>query len=256
MSEFILTGVADGIMQIEICRPKKRNALNSAMYTSLRNAFARGEEDAAVRVILLTGQPGAFCAGNDMQDFLDPRTQSADGPVLSFMQTMSTVGKPIIAAVSGNAIGVGATMLLHCDLVYAADSARFQFPFVPLGICPEFATSLLLPRLAGHHRAAELLYFGEPFDAMRACEIGLVNAVRGEGELPAFAMARAQELAARPLASLSLTKRLLKERDAGLLQEVITDELKHVAERVKTPEARDAFLRFTSQRTGAASSVG
>lgn len=244
MNEHIITGVSGGIMRIEIHRPQKRNALNFAMYTALSDALERGDADPAVRVMLICGQPGLFCAGNDIQDFLDPLTLSPDSPVLSFMQAIARVTKPIVAAVGGNAVGVGTTMLLHCDLVYAAESARFRLPFVPLGICPEFGVSLLLPKRVGHQRAAELLFFGEPFDARYAHEIGLVNAVCSEADLMTLAIARARELAERPQDALRLAKRLLKVHDAALTQQVMADEMKHFVERVQTPEARDAFLRF------------
>lgn len=246
MSEHIITAVSGGIMRIEINRPQKRNALNFGMYAALRDALERGDADPAVRVLLICGQPGLFCAGNDMQDFLDPQMLSPDNPVLSFMQAIAQVTKPIVAAVGGNAVGVGTTMLLHCDLVYAADSALFRLPFVPLGICPEFGVSLLLPKRVGHQRAAELLFFGEPFDAHYAHEIGLVNAVCSEAELMTLTTARARELAERPQDALRLAKRLLKAHDAGLTRQVMADEMKHFVECVQTPEARDAFLRFVA----------
>ena len=159
MSEQIVTRIEDGICRIEICRPEKRNALTASMYAAMADALDAAEHDAEVRVILIHGQPGAFTAGNDLSDFLanPPVDESPQPPVFRFLKTFAHLTKPFVAAVSGVAVGVGTTMLLHCDLVYAGESARFQLPFVNLGLCPEAGSSLLLPLLAGHVRAAELL---------------------------------------------------------------------------------------------------
>lgn len=251
MSEHIVTEIIDAVMRIEIRRPEKRNAMNFAMYAGLRDILLAADRDSAVRVVLICGQPDGFCAGNDMQGFLEPTAVQADSPVLSFMQTMAAVEKPLVAAVAGNAVGVGTTMLLQCDLVYAAHSARFQMPFVPLGICPEFGSSLLLPRRVGYQRAAELLFFGDAFGAEEAREVGLVNTVCGEEELAGLALSRARQLAQLPQTALRQTKCLMRRRDADLLQDVIAEEYGQMLELVQTEEAREAFGRFIRRRTPA-----
>lgn len=244
MSEHILTARADGVMRIEIRRPHKRNALDFAMYAALHAALEQGDADPAVHVMLLCGQAQVFSAGNDLDDFFDPRTLSLDSPVWAFMRTIAAVGKPLVAAVAGNAIGVGTTLLLHCDLVYAAESARFRLPFVPLGICPEFGSSSLLPQRIGHARAAELLFFGESFDAHTAWRFGLVNEVCGEAELMPRAHERARTLADLPQASLRLAKHLLKAPGARQTQQIMDDEMWHFMTRVRSDEARAAFRRL------------
>ena len=176
-------------------RPEKKNALTTAMYTAFAEAIRAADGDAGVRVMLIEGAGDAFTAGNDLQDFLAHAPQGGPRPVLDFLQVFSHAAKPIVAAVHGVAVGVGTTMLAHCDLVYAAEGARFSMPFVNLGLCPENASSFLLPSICGYQRAAELLMFGEPFDAAKAREVGLVNAVVPLAELGATATAAAQKLA-------------------------------------------------------------
>ncbi|MFI4941265.1 MAG: enoyl-CoA hydratase, partial [Burkholderiales bacterium] len=159
----ILTGKADGIFTIEFNRPEKKNAITVTMYQAMADALQEADGDAGVRVILFCGKPEVFTAGNDLEDFMKNPPKSSDSPVNQFIWTLSHVAKPVVAAVSGPAVGIGTTMLLHCDLVYAADNAKFSMPFSQLGLCPEFASSLLLPQLAGYQRAAEKLMLGEPF---------------------------------------------------------------------------------------------
>ena len=168
---------ADGVMTITIARPAKKNALTAAMYQTMADALAEAQEDKAVRVILLRGGDGNFTSGNDLEDFLKSPPKDDTAPVFQFLARISSASKPIVAAVPGLAIGVGVTMLLHCDLVYAADTATFSLPFTQLGLCPEAASSALLPRLAGHQVAAEKLLLGEAFDALEAHRIGIVNRV-------------------------------------------------------------------------------
>lgn len=250
MSNPVLTDIKDGVFRIEICRPDKKNALTTEMYAALADALDAAEQDAAVRVIVIHGQPGMFTAGNDLGDFLanPPLQENPQPPVFRFLNTFSTLKKPLIAAVSGVAVGVGTTLLLHCDLVYAGSSARFQLPFVSLGLCPEAASSLLLPALAGHVRATEMLLLCEPFGADNAREVGLVNAVLPDEQVVEHAMAQARKLAALPTASVKLTKQLLKSAQQSLIAQTMDSEVQHFKERLVSPEAKEAFAAFFDKR--------
>jgi enoyl-CoA hydratase/carnithine racemase len=218
------------------------------MYTAFAEAIRAADGDAGVRVMLVEGAGDAFTAGNDLQDFLAHAAQSGPRPVLDFLQVFSHAAKPIVAAVHGVAVGVGTTMLAHCDLVYAAEGARFSMPFVNLGLCPENASSFLLPSILGYQRAAELLMFGEPFDAAKAREVGLVNAVVPPAELGATAMAAAQKLAAKPPESLRLTKRLMRRAWMPEIEAALAAESKAFVERLSSPEAKEAFTAFLEKR--------
>jgi len=250
MSESIVCENLDGILRVEIRRPEKKNALTGPMYAALADAFAAAEGDPAVRVVLIHGQPGVFTAGNDLADFLDhpPLAEDPPAPVFRFLQAFRTLSKPFVAAVSGAAVGIGTTILLHCDLVYAGASAKFQLPFVNLGLCPEAASSLLLPALAGHVRAAEMLLLGESFDAGKAREVGLVNAVLPDAEVLNHAWAQARKLAAQPSASVRLTKQLMKRAQAALVEQTMQEEGRHFRARLLSPEAREAFAAFLEKR--------
>lgn len=243
----ILTTQADGILTITFNRPDKKNALTSAMYATLADTLEAADSDAAVRVILFTGNGGAFTSGNDLQDFLNNPPQGDDTPVFRFLRAISTASKPMIAAVSGVAVGVGTTMLLHCDLVYAGESAKLSLPFVNLALVPEAASSLLLPAMAGHHRAAELLLLGEPFTPAAAKDYGIVNAVYADDKLLAEAMAVAAKLAAKPPTALRLTKQLLK-RTKGDVAGQMTAEGEHFRSQLKSAEAREAMTAFFEKR--------
>jgi len=236
------------IQRIQINRPEKKNALTGAMYTAFAEAILAAERDPGVRVMLIGGAGDAFTAGNDLQDFLAHAPGSGPRPQLDFLQVFSHATKPIVAAVHGVAVGVGTTMLAHCDLVYAAEGAKFSMPFVNLGLCPENASSFLLPAILGYQRAAELLMFGEPFDAAKAREIGLVNAVVPLAELPATATAAAQKLATKPPASLRLTKRLMRRAWMPEIEAALAEEAKAFAERLSSPEAKEAFTAFLEKR--------
>src|SRR5881628_3087640 len=191
MTAEIRVATAGAVTEIAFDRPARRNAITAAMYEALAAALSAAEADPQVRVIVVHGSPEAFTAGNDIEDFARRPPQGEDAPVFRFLRTMSQVRKPIVAAVNGPAIGIGTTLLLHCDLVYAAEDARFQLPFVSLGVVPEFASSYLLPLVAGYHRAAELLLLGEPFDARKAYECGFVTRVVPAGETLGSARAAA-----------------------------------------------------------------
>src|ERR1700690_2122258 len=244
----IITENRDGVLRIEINRPDKKNALTAAMYQAMADAIKAAEADPGVRVVLIHGKADVFTAGNDLQDFLDNPPRDDNRPVFQFLYGISEAQKPIVAAVAGAAVGIGTTMLLHCDLVYAAPNARLQLPFVNLGLVPEAASSLLLPALVGYQRAAELLLLGEPFTAQRAKEIGLVTEVVPESELFATAMAQARKLAAKPAASLRLTKRLMKQGQMAAVAQQINMESAHFGERLNSPEAKEAFSAFLEKR--------
>jgi enoyl-CoA hydratase/carnithine racemase len=239
MSE-ILTTPADGILTITFNRPDKKNALTSAMYASLADALEKADTESDVRVILFTGNGGAFTAGNDLQDFLNNPPAGEETPVFRFLRAISTISKPMIAAVSGVAVGVGTTMLLHCDLVYAAENAKFSLPFVNLALVPEAASSLLLPRMIGHHRASELLLLGEPFTAATAKEYGIVNAVHAEDRLLDEAMQVARKIAAKPPTAVRLTKQLLRQSKGDVAGQMAAEGV-HFRAQLKSAEAREAM---------------
>ena len=246
----IITELLDGVLRVEIRRPEKKNALTGPMYAQLADAFEAAERNPEVRVVLIHGQPGMFTAGNDLTDFLEhpPVTEDPPPPVFRFLRGFPKLSKPLVAAVSGVAVGIGTTLLLHCDLVYAGESARFQLPFVKLGLCPEAASSLLLPVLAGHVRAAEILLLGEPFGADQAREIGLINAILPDARVLDHAMAQARKLAAQPAASVRLTKQLMKRAQAALVEDTMREEGRHFRTRLISPEAKEAFTAFFEKR--------
>lgn len=243
----ILSKVEGRIARVELARPEKKNALTSQMYQQLAAALAAADADPQVRAILLHGTKDCFTAGNDVGDFLK-RPPGAGLLVAELFKVLPSLAKPIVAAVGGPAVGIGSTMLLHCDLVYAASNARFQLPFVPLGIVPEFASTYLLPLLAGYQRAAELLLLGQPFSAQKAYEIGMVCEVVAAENLLSRATEAAAALAALPPESLRLTKRLLKKRHGAAIAESIAEETKLFSERLSSPEAKEAMSAFLEKR--------
>jgi enoyl-CoA hydratase/carnithine racemase len=251
MSDNILVNAAAGVVEIRFNRPDKKNAFTEAMYAAISAALEGAEADPAIRVILLSGEGGAFSAGNDLQDFMqsppDLEDQVDASPVTRFMHALSTTRKVVVAAVQGPAVGVGATLLLHCDLVVAADNARLSFPFINLGLVPEFGSTLLLPQRIGHHQAAELTLLGEPVDAATALRLGLVNRVVPLAELPETARGLSRKLAAKAPAALLLTKQLLKS-GSGPLAGRIAEEAGHFARRLRTAEFREAATAFFEKR--------
>jgi enoyl-CoA hydratase/carnithine racemase len=245
----ISTVKADGILTIEFNRLEKKNAITATMYQMMADALKDGESDSSVRAILITGKPEIFTAGNDLDDFLkNPPTVSGDRPVTQFMRALSGASKPVVAAVAGAAIGIGTTMLMHCDLVYAADNAKFSLPFTQLGLCPEFASSMLLPQLVGYQRAAEKLMLGEPFSAQEALQMGFVSKVVAAAELAAFAHAQAAKLAALPASSLRTTKRLMKGDQSAAINARMQEENRHFGEMLGAREAKEAFSAFFEKR--------
>jgi enoyl-CoA hydratase/carnithine racemase len=223
------------------------------MYQAIADALVDANSDSTVRAVLLTGKPEIFTAGNDLDDFLRNSAPiegvPADSrPVFQFMRALNGCTKPVVAAVSGAAIGIGTTMLMHCDLVYAADTAKFSLPFAQLGVCPEFASSLLLPQLAGYPRAAEKLLLGEAFPAQEALEMGLVTNVLPAAELRAFAEQQAAKLVALPAASIRATKALMKRPRAEAIQATLKAENELFSAMLQGPEAKEAFTAFFEKR--------
>ncbi|QGZ62329.1 enoyl-CoA hydratase [Paraburkholderia acidisoli] len=248
MTNDILTARENGVLTITINRPERKNALTPAMYEAINAALAAAQEDAGVRAVLLRGHAEIFTAGNDIEDFLKTPPTGADSPVMRFLAAISGFEKPLVAAVAGAAIGVGTTMLLHCDLVYAADTARFAMPFAQLGLCPEAASSLLLPRIAGYQAAAEKLLLGETFDAAEAYRMGFVNRVLPAAELEAFVAAQLAKLVALPASSLRATKALMKRAGTHEIREQMSEESVHFGKMLLAPEAREAFTAFLQKR--------
>ncbi len=239
---------AAGVATLAFNRIDKKNAITSAMYQLLADGLRDAAQDAAVRVIVITGQPGIFTAGNDVEDFLKNPPQGTDSPVAQFMEQLRAAEKPVIAAVTGMAIGIGTTLLLHCDLVYADENARFAMPFTQLGLCPEFASSLLMPRLAGYQHAAEKLLLGEAFTAAEAQQLGLVNRVLAADELQAHVAQQAAKLVALPAASVRATKRLMKAELTAPIQAAMQAEMQDFSRMLRGPEAMEAFSAFMQKR--------
>lgn len=240
----ILTRKEEGVCTIEFNRPEKKNAITASMYQALAEALLDAEHDEGIGAILLTGKRDVFTAGNDLQDFVDHPPEYPNSPAFHFMYQLSHASKPVVAAVCGPAIGIGTTMLLHCDLVYAADDARFGMPFTQLGLCPEFASTLLLPRAGGYRRAAEKLLLGDSFDAHDARDMGLISRILPGEQVVRHAHAQAARLAGLPASSVRLTKKLMKkdERDAITLR--IAEESRHFSELLKGPAAQAALSKF------------
>lgn len=248
MSSLVVTELKDRVLTIRLNRLDKKNSLTQEMYTALAAAFNDAAQNSEVRVALLAAHPECFCAGNDMADFLKTGIVNEDTPVIRFMHALSGFPKPVVAAPAGVAVGVGVTMLMHCDLVYAGEQTRFSMPFVSLGICPEFAVTYLLPRQVGHVRACELALTGEVFSAQKALEYGLVNAVLPNAEVEAKALERARHLAQLPPNAVRVTKALLKRWSADTVKEAIPLEGTQFGTMLKQPEALEAINAFLQKR--------
>jgi enoyl-CoA hydratase/carnithine racemase len=244
----IKTATIEGIATIEIARPEKKNALTLAMYTAMADALNAASADDSVRALLITGQPGIFTSGNDLEDFMSRPPASEESPVLRFMSALVACEKPVLAAVTGAAVGIGATLLLHCDLVYVSDQARLAMPFVGLGLVPEFASTLLVPRLMGSAWAAEKLLLGEPFTGAEAVEIGLANAVLPPEEVLPHTRRMAERFNALPPGAVRATKRLMRAASASDIARTIQAESAVFAERLRSPEAQEAFQAFFQKR--------
>lgn len=244
----IRTTSLEGVATIEIARPEKKNALTQSMYLAMASAITAAVEDTTVRALLITGQPGIFTAGNDLEDFLSAPPLAAGSPTTAFMQALLRCDKPVVAAVTGAAIGIGATMLLHCDLVYLSDQARLVFPFVTLGVVPEFGSSLLLPRLMGHARAAETLLLAEPIGAEAAVALGIASAVLPAAEVLSHATGVARRFNALPPGAVRDTKRLMRAGAAAGISGAMEAESSLFIERLRSPEAREALQAFFEKR--------
>jgi enoyl-CoA hydratase/carnithine racemase len=231
------------VMTLTLHRPAVRNALDRETYLALIQALAAAEAQADVAVIVVHGAEGHFCAGNDLHDFRQPR-DPGESAGIRFLRQLAATTKPIVAAVEGSAVGIGVTLLLHVDFVYADPSAMFRLPFVPLGLCPEGASSLLLPRLVGARKATDWILTGRAFDAREAFESGLVTALTAPGESLASAQRIARELAAQPTDALRLAKNMLARADRAMIDETLGYEAQRFAERLHTTEAQQAFARF------------
>jgi enoyl-CoA hydratase/carnithine racemase len=248
MSDTLLQKLDAGVLTLTFHRPDKKNAFTHAMYTEAREALVAADRDDAVRVVVLTGAEGAFTAGNDLGDFLQHPPTGEDAPVFLYLRALVELTKPLIASVDGAAVGIGTTMLLHCDYVLATERARFSMPFVNLGLCPEGASSLLLPRMAGTALASELLLFGEPFDAATALRAGIVNRVVPQAQLAEVTAERARVLASKPVEAVKLTKRLLREPLRAQVDATLSREGAEFIQRLSSPEAREAFSTFLSRK--------
>ncbi|MBP7451480.1 MAG: enoyl-CoA hydratase [Ottowia sp.] len=247
MSDILIHQEA-GVLTLTFNRVERKNSINVAMYDALAGAIEGAATDDAVRAVLIQGHETVFSAGNDLDDFLRNKPAGMDSPVFRFLRGIATFPKPLLAAVCGPAVGVGTTLLFHCDLVYAGDNAAFSMPFVNLGLCPEAASSLLVPQMFGYHRAAEALLLGEPFMAEAALEVGLVNRVLPPSECNRFAREQALKLAAKPLSSLVTTKQLMKGGQQNAVLDRIAEEGAHFGRMLAEPAAREAMTAFMEKR--------
>ena len=238
-----------GLLTLRLNRPDKKNALTRAMYSQLGEALKQADADPQVNAVLITGSSECFTAGNDIADFLEQPPSALDSPVFRFMLALLDCRKPVVAAVAGAAVGIGTTLLLHCDLVYVSRDARLRMPFVNLGLCPEFGSSLILPRLLGHARAAELLLLGEGFNGEQAAAWGLASEALGSGE---GALAKAREVALRfdslPPEAVRISKQLMKGPDRESLRRAIEEEGALFIQRLRSPEALAALSGFINRR--------
>ncbi|MFM9968315.1 MAG: enoyl-CoA hydratase [Burkholderiales bacterium] len=248
MSDLIQTPRDGAIAIFTLNRPEKKNALTAAMYEALAESLNRAAADDAVRVVVLRGEGGSFTAGNDLADFAASRPDANDTPAMRFLREIAHFPKPLVAAVEGVAVGIGTTMLLHCDFVYASPTTHFAMPFVNLAVVPEAASSYLLPRIAGERRAAELLMLGEPFSAEQALAAGIVNAIVEPEQLFDTAMNTARKLAAKPPSALRETKRLLKQPEFERIDAAMRAEARVFAKCLQSEEAKEAFAAFFEKR--------
>ena len=244
----IKTATFNGVATIEIARPEKKNVITGAMYGQMADALDAAKADPAVRAVLITGQPGIFTSGNDLEDFMQRPPGSLESPAFAFMKALIGCDKPVIAAVTGAAIGIGTTLLLHCDFVYVSDEARLAMPFVSLGLVPEFGSSLIVPQLMGNVRAAEKLLLGEPFTGADAVEFGIANAVLPAGELVNHARRIAERFNSLPPGAVRETKKLLRRASSDDVLKTIAVEGEMFSQRLRSPEAMEAFQAFFQKR--------
>ena len=254
MSDYIKIHSEDSILKIGFNRPDKKNALNSEMYYAVRDALVSASEDSSVRVIVLYGEGGDFTSGNDVKDFLAFATtkiseeNGSEFPAKEFLDVLIPYNKPVIAAVDGVAVGIGATLTQHCDLVYASKEAKFHMPFVNLGLNPEAGTSFVLPKLVGYHNAAEILLSGDMFTSQRAHEMGFINGVVEQSELMDFVMNKAKNISELAPTPVRLAKQMMKEHFVDQLIEVNQAEFNSFVNRMRSPEALEAMQAFMQKR--------
>ncbi|HEU4384541.1 MAG TPA: enoyl-CoA hydratase-related protein [Anaeromyxobacteraceae bacterium] len=248
MSESVIHSVEGGVLTLTLSRPEARNALDADAYRALTEAVVTADRDAAVGAVIVTGAGGHFTAGNDLRDFQKPLPAAGDAPGIAFLRAISGFGKPLLAAVEGVAVGIGSTMLLHCDFAFAGEGARFRMPFVPLGLVPEGASTLLLPRLAGSKRASDLLLLGREFSAAEALEAGLLTGVVPAGSALARAREVAAQLRALPPDAVRTAKALLRRPDRAAVKEAIDHEMAEFRRRLGSAEAKAAFAAFFARR--------
>ncbi|WP_418148182.1 enoyl-CoA hydratase [Variovorax paradoxus] len=248
MTQEIRTRAEAGVLTITFNRLERKNAITAAMYSAIATTLESAADDRAVRVAVLEGHETVFTAGNDLGDFLQAPKDAGPSPAYAFMRALASFSKPLIAAVCGPAVGIGTTMLLHCDMVYAGDNASFSTPFVDLGLCPEAGSSLLLPQLLGYHRAAAALLLGEPLSIEAAFAAGLVNKVLPVTEVGTFAQQQARKAASKPSGSLLEIKRLMKQAQAPEILRRIDDEGQSFAHLLTGPAAKEAISAFIAKR--------
>lgn len=244
----LLIDTTGQVMTITFNRVDKKNSFTSAMYADMADALTGAQTDDRVRVVVFQGHETIFSSGNDIADFLKNPPLSLDVPVFRFLRAISTFAKPLVAAVCGPAVGIGTTLLFHCDLVYAGDNAAFSMPFVNLGLCPEAASSLLAPQRMGYGRAAQALLLGDPFMAEAALEMGLVSRIVPPAEANALAQRQALKLASKPVSSLLQTKHFMKLGQSEAVAQRLADEAAVFARMLGEPAAREAFAAFMEKR--------
>ncbi|MEM0552811.1 MULTISPECIES: enoyl-CoA hydratase-related protein [Aeromonas] len=249
MAPILVAEQQDGLLTLTLNRPDKRNALNTALYQQLVSALQQAANDEEVHALLLQGQSDCFTAGNDLADFVGKSSLEPDDPILQFLHTLADFPKPVIAAVGGPAVGIGTTILLHCDLVYLGDNARLQLPFVELGLVPEFASSLLLPRLVGHLKAAELLLLAEALDANEALRLGLANKVMAADVLLPFAREQGLKLASKAPKAVQKSKALMKQELKQAVHFVIDLEARAFAQALQGEEAQQRIAQKLKRRS-------
>lgn len=236
------------VLTLSLNRPERKNALSLAMYSALAELINTANQDAAIRVIVLTGTDEFFTSGNDLVDFMNEPDIHPAHPVVRFIDALRNSVKPVVAVVRGHAVGIGTTLLLHCDLVYAAEDARLQLPFVNLGLCPEYASSYLVPRLVGQQKAAELFLLGEPFSGAEAAAMGLVTRAVPWDELSAYAQEKIQRLAKQPPAAVKRSKALLRAATHALVDSALQAEYRGFAEGLASEECKESITAFFEKR--------
>lgn len=244
----VVSQLHDRILTLSLNRPERKNALSLAMYFALAELITRADADSQIRVIVLTGTDEFFTSGNDLMDFMNEPEIHPKHPTVRFMDALRLCSKPVVAVVRGHSVGIGTTLLLHCDLVYAAEDARLQLPFVNLGLCPEYASSFLVPRVVGQQKAAELFLLGEPFSGVEAEKIGLVTKAVPANELNDVARAKIQRLAQQPPAAVRRSKALLRGATQSSIEQALQAEYAGFAEGLGSEECKESVTAFFEKR--------